>query len=376
MEKVDPEFTPQYQKANHYQNLSGNKYFWRSDYHVQRTPDYFFSVKTSSERTIGSETVNSENIRGYYMGDGTSLIYQTTKEYENIFPYWDWRKIPGVTAHQEEITATNLVAGRDRNQSDFVGGVTDGENGISVMDYNRRGLKAKKSWFMFDGKIVCLGSGINSSSGIPVTTSVNQSFLNGKVSMGINKEWILHDNIGYLFPEKGELILKTDTVAGAWKDVASRFSAEILKAPLFKLYFSHGTNPVEQSYCYILVPNATEKELKKMAVKPPFVIRNEKMKQEVVSESGSTAGIIFYQAGKSNVFGGLETDKPCIVMIKKQKGGLQLSVADPTQKLAEIRMILNGIHTGENVVTRDGKSFLKIALPQGGEAGKSVTVVI
>ncbi|MEI7828222.1 MAG: polysaccharide lyase family 8 super-sandwich domain-containing protein [Prolixibacteraceae bacterium] len=50
-----------------------------------------------------------------------------------------------------------------RIMSDFVGGVSDGHDGIAVMDYNRNGITAKKSWFNFNNRIICLGQGIYSS---------------------------------------------------------------------------------------------------------------------------------------------------------------------------------------------------------------------
>ncbi len=45
MEKLDPEFASDYEKANQWQNLSGNRHFWRSDVQIQRTPEYYFSCK-------------------------------------------------------------------------------------------------------------------------------------------------------------------------------------------------------------------------------------------------------------------------------------------------------------------------------------------
>ncbi len=80
MEALDPQSAQVYKKANRYENLSGNKHFWRSDFQVQRTPDYYFSVKMCSERVLGAESCNSENIRGYYLGDGATYLYQSAKE--------------------------------------------------------------------------------------------------------------------------------------------------------------------------------------------------------------------------------------------------------------------------------------------------------
>jgi chondroitin AC lyase len=388
MEKIDPEFAVEYQKANQYQNLSGNRHFWRSDIQIQRTPEYYFSVKMCSERVIGAESCNSENIQGYYMGDGATFLYQTQEEYNDIFPFWDWKKIPGTTVHQDNDTLPVLTARGYRIESDFVGGVSDGQNGIAVMDYNRDGLKARKSWFMFNDIIVCLGAGISSSEGIPVATSVNQSFLKGKVTINTsdgeklageaeelkNPGWIIHDNIGYIFPSGGNLKLETREVSGSWNWVASRYPEEIIKAGIFKLWFDHGTNPKAETYQYILIPNASKQKMDELESDKPFNIRNEKEIQEVISTDGEIAGFVFYKPGKTGAFGGIEVDNPCLVMIKNQTNGLWVSVADPTQLTGEINLTLNERFSGENALVQSGKTKIKVILPKGEEAGKSFII--
>jgi len=377
MQSLDPDFAIDYQKANQYENLIGNKHFWRSDIQIQRTPDYYFSVKMASERVIGSESCNSENLQGYYLGDGATYLYQSGKEYKNIFPFWDWKKVPGTTTLQDDDPLPVLTARGYRIQSDFVGGVSDGENGIAVLDYNRLGLSAKKSWFMFYNKIVCLGVGINSATGLPVTTSVNQTYFNNEFElekMESEFKWILHDNIGYFFPKPEKMNLKTDEVKGKWTDVTILLSDETIKANIFKLWFEHGINPVNDSYEYILVPNAKRADLETMETELPFKITNEKNMQEVVSEDGSIAGIVFYEAGKSEIFGGIEVDQPCLLMIKKSDSGIQISVSDPTQKLSKIKLIINGDYSGDFATSGIGKTKIKITLPQEGDAGKTVII--
>jgi chondroitin AC lyase len=230
---------------------------------------------------------------------------------------------------------------------------------------------------MFDDKIVCLGAGIESDENLPVTTSVNQSYLNGDVEFkteGGNYRWILHDNIGYYFPNPSKMTLKTSEVQGRWTDVTKLLSDELLSADIFKLYFEHGKSPEDESYSYILVPNAKKSVLEEMETELSFKIKNETDRQEVVANGGSVAGVIFYEPGKSDVFGGIETDNPCLVMLKKQKNGMQLSIADPTQELKELGLLLESEYSGENAVAMNGKTKINIELPQNEEAGKTVTL--
>lgn len=119
------------------------------------------------------------------------------------------------------------------------------------MEYNRDGLFARKSWFILNDKIFCLGSGIASTGMLPVTTSINQCYLNGKVVINkagnehISMEdetihdptWIVHDNIGYFFPNGGNIRIETKSVEGSWHRVSSRYPDKKIYDRLFKLWF-------------------------------------------------------------------------------------------------------------------------------------------
>ena len=77
--------------------------------------------------------------------------------------------------------------------------------------------EAKKSWFFFDDEYVCLGADINSDHReFPVFTTINQVLLKSAVTAKYQGEvvsldpgirsiketkWVLHDGIGYIFPE-------------------------------------------------------------------------------------------------------------------------------------------------------------------------------
>jgi chondroitin AC lyase len=387
METLDPEFAKAYQKANQYETLSGHKHFWRSDFQVWRNPDYYFSVKMCSERVIGAESCNSENIQGYYMGDGATFLYQSGEEYRNIFPFLDWKKIPGTTTMQDNDTLPVLTARGYRIESNFVGGVSDGEIGVAALDYNRNGLKARKSWFMFDRKIICLGAGISSNTGLTVTTGINQSFLNGEATLKIGGQisgvtgkqslkspsWILHDNLGYIFPEGGNLALQAKKTEGSWNWVARRYPDERMEAEVFKMWFDHGKNPAGVSYQYILVPGADKEQLESLDKDLPFEISNGKNIQAVISKDETLAGIVFYRAGKLDGDFGIEVNSPCIMMLVKKQGKLQVSIADPTQLETEIQITLAGEFTHDNAKVEDGKTNITVSLPQAEEAGKTIT---
>lgn len=390
MKALDKAHADAYSDAMDSNVLSGNKHFWRSDFHVHRNPEFYFSVKMSSERVIGTESVNEENIQGYYLGDGTSLLYATGTEYTNIPPFWDWKKIPGITVVQDTEKLPIIKAWDFKTNSTFVGGVSNGENGIAAMAYDRDNVKANKSWFMFGNKIICLGSGINATTQFPVATSIDQVILkdNFKISshneiggrspriQSLTPDWILHDGTGYLFPEGGSVHIETRFLAGSWNHVAKRYRPILLTENMLRMWFDHGKNPQEEHYAYVLVPNATESQMAKLHEDSPFVIENEKEYQSVISKDGSLKGIVFYKAGNADILGGIQVDNPCILLMEESKTGIELSISEPTQKLENIELSLAGSYKGEFASISNNRTTLKIPLPNGRNAGSTVSVLL
>lgn len=387
---LDPSFAADYLNAIDYSNLIGNKHFWNSDYHVQRTPNYFFSIKMSSSRVSGYETVNFENMLGYNLGSGMTLLYQTDEEYENIFPFWDWKKLPGTTIIQDKAPIPVSNAWGYKIEGDFVGGTTDGKNGIAVLQYNRGGLQANKAWFMFNDQIICLGNGITADTNDNVTTSINQAHLKGEVLVSLNNKfskvsgdktienpnWVLHNSIGYYFPEGGNVQLAAKSVTGSWYNVAQRYPDVNEKADIFSLWINHGKKAKDAKYQYVLVPNASEKIMKEVNDRPAFKITNDADKQVVISNDGKTAGIVFYKAGKAAVFGGISVDQPCLVMIKKNGNEIELSIAEPTHKIKSIHFLIKGKYKGNNTIISEGNTSFEITLPIDDLGGSTVNYIL
>ena len=87
----------------------------------------------------------------HHFGDGSNFISLTGKEYFNIYPVWDWQKIPGTTVVQKpELPHWKEIA--KKGLTDFVGGVSDGEYGAAAFDFASAHdpLKARKAWFFFE----------------------------------------------------------------------------------------------------------------------------------------------------------------------------------------------------------------------------------
>ncbi|MFD0895413.1 hypothetical protein KBB96_20245 [Luteolibacter ambystomatis] len=344
-------------------DLTGNRFFWRSDGMVQRNAEWSATLKMSSNRVIGSEIVNDENLSGYHLGDGMLLFYRSGSEYQDIFPVWDWQKLPGTTCAQNELPRSN----RSSVARDFIGGISDGRSGMAVMDYARDGASAHKAWFFNDSTVVCLGAAIQGDTKEKVVTTLDQCLVQGPVKAqregktaplspgtvsGI--EWVEHGTFRYSLLEKSPVVMTAGPAAGNWSRIyrnPNTPKADVTK-PVFCLTIDHGAQPKDARYAYAVSP-AGEAARAKVLVNTADL--------QAVQLSPDLTGIIFWKAGVFTTASGapITVDQPCVALLDATKR--ELRVADPTQKLATVHVTL-------------GSGIKTVVFPTGGQAGTAVVV--
>lgn len=357
MKEIDPTHADYYDMASQrFSQNNGtigrthhNQMFYLSDYMLHNRKRFDFSVRAVSNRTCRSESGNGENLLGTYLSEGATNIRVTGDEYYNIFPVWEWDKIPGTTTPAGEVENHNDwgVAGT----AEFVGGVSDGLYGVMAYGMNDYGMKANKGWFMFDNEIVCLGSGIESQTDKDINTSINQCHLVGDVyattagKMGkmipnsrLDSEfsgWIWHNKIGYFFPDSISMHLKNEQQQGKWSKINFNQSDQLVSMPVFNLYVSHGKKPKGEKYAYYIVPGiASPASLTAYNPTNVPIISNEANLQAVYNQQLDILQIIFWEAGTLQ-HGQIkvEADVPCVVMIKGTTTYRpEVLLSDPTQK--------------------------------------------
>jgi len=355
--------------------------FWNGDYVQHLRPTYSFNVRMVSKRTKRSETGNKENILGRYLSDGATNIQLRGPEYYNIMPVWEWDKIPGVTSRDYATDRPLTKFWGEQGSTDFVGGVSDGVYGASTYALDYDSLQAKKAWFFFDQEIVCLGAGINSNAPENITTTVNQSWLNdavismdsktgrGKTSThtGADQYWLWHDGVGYYFPEGGNLSLSTHTQKGNWYHINNAHEKDELSGDVFKLWINHGSKPVNAQYAYIVLPGINQPDgMKKYDGSVLKIMLNTPQLQAVYHQKLNMVQAIFYAAGSLSIPGfEIETDKPCVLLIKNINSKPIVSIADPLQKEQQARLSIKDLKTSKT-------SEITVNFPQGTLAGSTI----
>jgi chondroitin AC lyase len=340
-----------------------NKHYWSSDYTQHARKGYLFAVRNVSTRTVEAETGNDENLKANYFSHGATFISVDGNEYKNIMPYWDWSMIPGTTFPNTTLFPTRTAWGTIYGKTAFVGGVSDGVNGASVLDMSYKTTKAKKSWFFFDNEIVCLGAGITDNGGLNVRTTVNQAKMetpsysvdkggstermqtvSSTTYSNTNLAYLRNGKVAYFFPNQGNVKYSMKSQSGAWRDLNLDGSATIESGYVFSLWFDHGVNPTNASYSYIVVPGIdTPEKAAAYDATAIEIISNTSDIQAVLNKKINNLQIIFHKAGTLS-YGDLSVtvNQPCAFMLK---AGSFVTVSDPAQanSLISVSIVNKGV---------------------------------
>ncbi len=263
-------------------NPVGAKYFPRSDFGVYRTDKWYASVRMQSNRTRGFEYTNGENVLAYFSADGTLLVMTGGDEYNNIFPIWDWRMLPGVTAfHNGKATRHGNEQYGSMNKSGNVHGKVEGDVMTATMEVDRDGMHAIKSYFFFPDIIICLGTDIryDKDDASRITTTMDQCHMETEPVQG--KNWVWHAGKAYISLDKAPIMVETEIQEGTWENMAPVYKGITASGRVFKTFFEHpvaGTG----SYAYAIIPCADLGSMKKASDKnAPKVIQNDRFCQSV-----------------------------------------------------------------------------------------------
>ena len=354
----------------------GNKQFWCSDFMVQRSANYTTSVKMLSNRMQNAEVINGEGLKSQHLSDGVNFLYLTGDEYRDIFPVWDWTKLPGTTAIQNTLDTGEKNPINTHGVSSFAGGVSDGTYGMAAMDLARGNLVAKKAWFFFGRYYVALGADITLSGSDDVATDVNQSRLHGAVFSNLSSQpllqgkqnfdkgrlrWLYHDRVGYIVAHNANVKLSLGLQAGRWSDIGAGSSEEV-SISVFNLWLDHGEAPKAASYEYAVLPGVSLRQTKQFASTPPYtVFSNTAAIQGVYDSRLKMVEIAFRQPAKARTpLGAITVDHACLLIARRVGDSWVVTAANPENLPLNLGMTI-------------GSKKIRLSLPDRWDAGSSVT---
>ncbi len=357
------------------------KIYGSMDKAVTHGDDFSLGFSMFSSRNGGVESINNENLKGWYTSDGALTLYNGDQGQfgEGFWATIDHTRLAGITTNHE--TKSMSSNNNKTNDRDWVGGsALNVENYASVgMDFKSTisDLEAKKSWFVFGDQIVALGAGIKTTVGDTTETIVenrkidnnNKLLVNGSEAVAAdstdqqaaNWAWMSENTkgsaIGYYFPEETTVSLKRETRTGKWSEVNTNTNAgdadEVTKQYI-SIAMDHGTNPADASYGYVLLPGKTQEEMTAYAKDNGIEILSNTDKLQAAADTVTgVSGYNFFTAGESNVpenYGiqKLTSDAPAsVTMYNNGHKMIQFAISDPTQKSSTITLHLEGTGLSE-----------------------------
>lgn len=367
-------------------NCNFNKCFASMDKTVHTRKHYSFAISMHSNRTYCHEIFNREGKTTWNISDGMTYLYDSDNmQYSDGF--WgsvDMRRLSGTTS--EYVVRPEGAGHFKKNPYKFVGMTSLDSFGVSAMHLRtlgnkslKNGTKAKKSWFMFDDEIVCLGSDISSRTGNFVETiidnrkidkdALDEVVINGEVRDDLvvsknstePKGKIINDvsyihlsgekgsQIGYVFPKKSRIkalkeIRKTNwlTIGNSDKEVVNSYATFL---------FDHGKRPKKDSYAYAVLPEFSNEQTNEYAQNQNYEIIAQNSKAHIVKHKKlNVTGACLWKK-TSNYIDKFKASQPLVAMAKDDEDCLQISLAEPTQSKKQVIFSYNA--SAKEVLSKD-----------------------
>ena len=370
--------------------------FGEMDRVVHLGAGYGFGLTMCSTRIANFESINGENLHGWFTGDGQTTLYNgDLNAFADSYAFTvDAYRLPGVTAdvtHNKLPHQSNSLGPRAQGQSTrsphaWVGGATLGRYGAAGMQFKGVGvtLTGKKSWFMFDDEIVCLGAGITSTDSRPIETTVEQRKLNaaGNNAFTVNGSaksntlgwtatltdvsWahlagnVGGSDIGYFFPTAPTLKGLREARTGALSDIDDGASTAPVTRNYLRMSFEHGSNPTDATYQYVLLPGRSAAHTGHYAAAPQItVLANDPNIQAVTEATLGITAANFWNDGLQTI-GPLTVNKKSSVLVQDDGTFIDVSISDPTQLNASTIDVQIALDGGTLVSADSGVTVMQI----------------
>ncbi|MHA6480558.1 polysaccharide lyase family 8 super-sandwich domain-containing protein [Paenibacillus sp. strain BS8-2] len=394
----------------------GNYAFASMDRFVHVQPGYAFGLSLFSDRISSFESINQENLKGWYTGAGMTYLYNDdlAQHSDNFWPTIDSFRLPGTTTDGSGKGVTPKNGNKFMNTSNWVGGSSvNGMYGSAGMQFSLTEvtgspLQGKKSWFMFGDKIAALGTGIKNTNTNPVETIVENRKLNAagdntlivdgnvkSTALGWSEtmngiEWanlsgsVPGSDIGYYFPGTATITGLRESRTGDWYDINTRMNEQgsTVTNNFLSLAFEHGAQPANGSYSYVLLPNKDAAATAAYAANPDIVILENSTEAQAVKDTALNAvGANFWNDGTKTISvdgaSFLTSDKKASITTLESANELDIAVSDPTHTNTspihvEINRSAAGVITLDpNVTVTQLSPSIKLTVNASGSQGKS-----
>ncbi|WP_120951974.1 polysaccharide lyase family 8 super-sandwich domain-containing protein [Helicobacter sp. L8] len=306
-----------------------------------------------SKRILNYERMNGENLKGFDTSDGMTYIYgRDARAFIDYWPLVDPFKLPGTT---ENTTQEPPSKGKLSSQT-WVGGVSNGHYGFVGMDFRSGDLRAKKSYLFLDGVLLALGNVHSPKQAITtidnrkinptdhISVEANGKPLSALATLSKRGDFFNFTNptkrfnIGYILMQDLRVSVQEVLRSGSYAQIGGK-SPLVLRAPFLQALITH-TTP-QATYAYLVLPNFSKAQVETYPIDDIVILAQKDSYHAVRVNSKHLLAINKYQHGGLKIANLYLTDALSLLEITTPKG-LQLSVADPSQRAQPTTIIIDG----------------------------------
>lgn len=306
-----------------------------------------------SRYLVGNESYQNNNRYGRYLQYGQlEIIPADAKRQGFSHAGWDWNRYPGTTSvilpYPQLKAQLNQLPGAGIEEmllstERYVGANTLDGNSMFAMKlhghskYGQESLRANKSYFLFDNRVIALGSGIsNEDRRHPTETTLFQFAVPQQQAIQVNGKSI--NQLGSQQVLQGASHLVDPAGNSYWLPAGQQLRVSYQRqhsvddrndAPTEGLFavasLLHGNAPQQQGYEYAITIDAPE------ATAPDYqVLQKDNRLHAVRDQASGQEGYAFFQPTRLQRDGLLlASDAPVMALLAPQGDTLRLSVVNP-----------------------------------------------
>ncbi len=315
-------------------------------------PGWAVGVKMHSKRNRGYESINDENLQGWFLSHGSMFHLITGDEWRGCWPTIDWKRLPGTTACAQV---------KSQNESPFAGVVRgSARQAVGAMELRADGFRARKSWIVDGDRIFCLGSDIVGPGRVE-TTVINQPQVGsspviidgatpdaGPFDRRITATWIWYENVGYVFPHQQTLrILREDRTSDytSVRGEARHGRGTVRTHSYVTAVIEHDDQ--QSGYTWVFVPNVKPEDM-------PGIVERIRHDNELTtrglhgvrSKNARLDARILWQPGNAD---NIAANRPCLLLQTQGKW----QVVDPTWSNEDFDVTID--ERRARITSRDGR---------------------
>jgi hyaluronate lyase len=346
---------------------------------VHVTGQWSAALALSSTRICRYEAINGQNLHGWYVGDGVLYTFLSGEQGHYSDAYWptvDASLLPGTTEQAGPPPA--LLVNPPATTTAFAGGARfdAGYGGYGLDFVSQDGtVSGRKSWFFTPDAVICLGAGINGTSGYAVRTTIeNRSIedsgllVDGRSAPNTLGQtvvrparWLHLDKVaGYVLLDDSPppVTLLREDRTGTWLSTDTGANTHGTNVPYTRRYqkivLDHGVNPSGARYAYAVLPGAPAWRTSEARRDWRVLANTAQVQAALLDHDLDLAGASFFAAGTVDP---VTVSGPACVLWGSGRGrgagpdGWTIAVCDPTQTQNTIRLTFD--RPGYTIATAD-----------------------